>query len=136
MLILLTDGVNTSGVLDPRKAAELAAAEGVRVHTIAFGGSSGYSMFGVPLPIQGSEEVDEDTLRTVATTTGGRFFRARDTGQLAGIYAELDRLEPVAVAAAPVRPRIERYPWPLAAALALAVLALPLRRIVRQGRSA
>lgn len=133
VLILLTDGVNTAGVLDPLKAAELAAAEGVRVHTIAFGGGSGYSLFGVPLPIQGGEEVDEDTLRQVAEKTGGRFFRARDTNQLAGIYAELDRLEPVKVAAAPVRPRIERYPWPLGAALALAIIAWPLQRTVRRG---
>ncbi|AKC86080.1 vWA domain-containing protein [Pseudoxanthomonas suwonensis] len=129
VLILLTDGVNTAGVLDPVKAAELAAAEGVRVHTIAFGGGgAAFSLFGIPVPIQGGEEVDEDTLRKVAEMTGGRFFRARDTGQLAGIYAELDRLEPVAVAAAPVRPRIERYPWPLAAALVLAIVAFPLAR--------
>ena len=58
----------------------------------------------------------------------GTVFRARDTGELAGIYAELDRLEPVAVAAAPVRPRIERYPWPLGGALALVLVAWPLRR--------
>jgi Ca-activated chloride channel family protein len=135
VLILLTDGVNTAGVLDPVKAAELAAAEGVRVHTIAFGGGSGYSLFGVPLPIQGGEEVDEETLSKVAGMTGGRFFRARDTNQLAGIYAELDRLEPVAVAAAPVRPRIERYPWPLGAALVLAIVAWPLQRVARRGRS-
>lgn len=125
VVILLTDGVNTAGVLDPRKAAELAKAEGVRVHTIAFGGAgAGFSFFGMQVPMpQGGEEVDEDTLAEVARTTGGRFFRARDTEALAGIYAELDRLEPVQVAAAPVRPRIERYPWPLAAAWLLALLA-------------
>ena len=128
VVVLLTDGVNTAGVLDPVKAAELASAEGVRVHTIAFGGSGNVSFFGVPLPIQGGEDVDEDTLRQVAGLTGGQFFRARDTAELAGIYAELDRLEPVAVAAAPVRPRIERYSWPLGAALVLVIVAWPLRR--------
>ena len=137
VLILLTDGVNTAGVLDPLKAADLARAEGVRVHTIAFGGGGGgFLLFGVPVPVQGGEEVDEETLRQVATTTGGRFFRARDTAQLAGIYAELDRLEPLDVAAAPVRPRIERYPWPLAAALVLAILAWPLQRVARRGGGA
>jgi len=137
VLILLTDGVNTAGVLDPVKAAELAQAEGVRVHTIAFGGGgASFSFFGVPVPVQGGEEVDEDTLRKVAEMTGGRFFRARDTGQLAGIYAELDRLEPVAVAAAPVRPRIERYPWPLGAALLLALVAWPARRLGEGRRGA
>lgn len=135
VLILLTDGVNTAGVLDPLKAAELARAEGVRVHTIAFGGGgAGFSLFGVPVQVQGSEDVDEDTLRKVADVTGGRFFRARDTAQLAGIYAELDQLEPLDVAAAPVRPRIERYPWPLGAALVLAMLAWPLQRAARGGR--
>lgn len=131
VLILLTDGVNTAGVLDPLKAAALAADEQVRVHTIAFGGSSGgFSLFGVQVPVQGAEEVDEDTLRQVAEATGGRFFRARDAAELAGIYAELDRLEPVDVAAAPVRPRREAYAWPLAAALLLAGLApLPLPRL-------
>ena len=85
--------------------------------------------------VAGTASVDAaDTLRQVATMTGGRFFRARDTGELAGIYAELDRLEPVDVAAAPVRPRIERYPWPLGAALALAILAWPLQRATRAGR--
>lgn len=128
VLVLLTDGVNTAGVLDPVKAAELAAAEGVRVHTIAFGGNASFSFFGVPLPMQGADQVDEETLRKVAETTGGRFFRARDTRELAGIYAELDRLEPVAVDAAPVRPRIERYYWPLGAALVLVVAGWPLRR--------
>lgn len=122
VLVLLTDGVNNAGVLEPLKAAELAAAERVRVHTIAFGGAGGFQLFGVQVPVQG-DEVDEGTLRAVAETTGGRFFRARDADELAGIYAELDRLEPVDVAAEPVRPRREAYAWPLAAALALALLA-------------
>ena len=129
VLILLTDGVNTAGVLDPLKAAELAKAEGVRVHTIAFGGSgAGFSLFGVPVPVQGGEEVDEDTLRQVAELTGGRAFRARNTDELAGIYAELDRLEPITAAGAAVRPRIERYGWPLALAMLLGALAWLLPR--------
>ena len=66
----------------------------------------------------------------VAEETGGRFFRARDTRELAGIYAELDRLEPVRGSGPAVRPRIERYPWPLAAALLIGLvgLAWPGRR--------
>ncbi|MQP76691.1 VWA domain-containing protein [Stenotrophomonas sp. MYb238] len=122
VLILLTDGVNTAGVLDPLKAAELAKAEGVRVHTIAFGGSGGFSLFGLQVP--GEDQIDEDTLARIASDTGGRFFRARDTGELAGIYAELDRLEPVRSAGPALRPRLERYAWPLAAALLLGLLAL------------
>ncbi|MGE4460762.1 MAG: VWA domain-containing protein [Stenotrophomonas sp.] len=129
VLILLTDGVNTAGVIDPLKAAELARTEGVRVHTIAFGGNGGVSLFGMRLP--GAEDpIDEDTLARIARDTGGRFFRARDTGELVGIYAELDRLEPVRSAGPALRPRLERYAWPLAAALLLGLLALawPERR--------
>ncbi len=123
VLILLTDGVNTAGVLDPLKAAELAKAEGVRVHTIAFGGSGSISLFGMSLP-GGEDPIDEDTLARIAAETGGRFFRARNTDELVGIYAELDRLEPVKAAGPVVRPWQERYPWPLAVALLLGVAAL------------
>ncbi len=131
VLILLTDGVNTAGTLDPRKAAELARDEHVRVHTVAFGGEGSLSVFGFKLPLPGAgDEIDEATLRAIATQTGGRFFRARDTGELVGIYAEIDKLEPVQQAGRAVRPKIERYPWPLAGALACVLLAMawPRRR--------
>jgi Ca-activated chloride channel family protein len=130
VLILLTDGVNTAGVLEPLKAAELAKAEGVRIHTIAFGGSGGgFSIFGLTVPMPGGEdEIDEATLKKIAQETGGQSFRARDTEQLAGIYAELDRIEPVKQEGARVRPRVERYGWPLAAALLVALLAFLLPR--------
>ncbi|HXH00573.1 MAG TPA: VWA domain-containing protein [Xanthomonadaceae bacterium] len=130
VLILLTDGVNTAGVLQPRKAAELAKSEGVRVHTIAFGGEGGQlSVFGFRLPLPGGgDDVDEATLQYVAQHTGGRFFRARDTATLAGIYAEIDRIEPVRRPGRQVRPRIERYAWPLGAALACAAFAFALPR--------
>ncbi|WP_442683674.1 vWA domain-containing protein [Stenotrophomonas sp. JC08] len=123
VLILLTDGVNTAGQLEPIKAAELARAEGVRVHTVAFGGSGAIRFFGLPVATA-EDPIDEQTLRAIATETGGRFFRAYNTEELAGIYAELDRLEPVIAAGPAVRPKIERYPWPLAAALLFGVLGL------------
>jgi Ca-activated chloride channel family protein len=119
VLVLLTDGVNTAGTLDPIRAARIAADEGVRIHTIAFGGDGTMSLFGLRLPMPGGDYADPKVLRDVATLTGGRFFRAKDTGELAGIYAEIDRLEPVARAGRAVRPRIERYWWPLALALAV-----------------
>jgi len=132
VLILLTDGVNTAGVLDPRKAAELAKSERVRVHTIAFGGEGGVSVFGFRLPMPGGQdEIDEPTLQAIADETGGRFFRARDTESLAGIYAEIDRLEPIQRPGEQIRPRVERYAWPLGAALAFGLLAFaaPTRRL-------
>ena len=129
VLIVLTDGVNTAGVLEPAKAAQIARDTGVRIHAIAFGGEGGgaLSVFGLQLPT-GGDEVDEAGLQRIAKLTGGRFFRARDTEALAGIYAEIDALEPVQRQGQAVRPRIERYPWPLGLALALGVLALLLRR--------
>ena len=72
----------------------------------------------------GEDPIDEDTLARIAAETGGRFFRARNTDELVGIYAELDRLEPVKAAGPVVRPWQERYPWPLAVALLLGVAAL------------
>ncbi len=122
VLILLTDGVSNAGVLEPLRAAELAKTEGVRVYTVAFGGDGSYRLFGMQVAA-GDDPVDEATLQKIATLTGGRAFRARNTDELAGIYAELQRLEPVASAGPAVRPRIERYAWPLALALLLAGLA-------------
>lgn len=129
VLIVLTDGVNTAGVLDPDKAAQIARDANVRVHAIAFGGNAdgGLSLFGFQLPM-GADEVDEAGLQRIATLTGGRFFRARDARELAGIYAEIDKLEPVARQGRSVRPVIERYPWPLAGAVLLGLLGLLLRR--------
>jgi Ca-activated chloride channel family protein len=133
VLILLTDGVNTAGMLDPLKAAELARDNGVRIHAIAFGGEGGgLSVFGIPLHLPGGgEDIDETTLKRIAELTGGKEFRARDTEQLAGIYAEIDRLEPVKRPGQSVRPRIERYPWPLGIALACGLLAFAAPRRMR-----
>jgi len=123
VLILLTDGVNTAGALNPRKASELAVAEKVRVYTVGIGGDSRQSgmlgmMFAQP------EEIDEATLQDVAQRTGGRYFRARNTAELAGIYAEIERLEPSIQTGERLRPRNELFVWPLAAALLLAALGL------------
>lgn len=123
VLILLTDGVNTAGALDPLKATELAVAEKVRIHTVGIGGDSRRSgMLG--MVFAQPEQIDEATLEQVASRTGGRFFRARNTQELAGIYAEIDRLEPAAKPGERLRPRRELFPWPLAAALLLGALGL------------
>jgi Ca-activated chloride channel family protein len=125
VLILLTDGVSNAGMLDPLKAAQLAHDEGVRIHTIGFGGEGeSLSVFGIPLHVPGGgDDTDMATLQRIAAMTGGKAFRARDTEELAGIYAEIDRLEPVRHPGKRVRPRIERYPWPLGLALAFGLLA-------------
>jgi len=126
VLVLLTDGVHNAGALDPERATQLAVAEGVRVYTIGMGGDGGRSsVFGLQIATPGAE-IDEAGLRRIAEATGGRYFRARDTRELVGIYAELDRLEPVDQAAEPLRPRHELFAWPLGLALLLALLSLAL----------
>ena len=133
VMVLLTDGVNTSGVIEPQKSAELARDSGVRIYTIAIGGGGDQSLFGIPLPSMGDDEVDEATLQRIADTTGGRFYRARDTDALARIYGEIDRLEPVAAKGKAIRPRIEHaWQW---AGIALAVLlAWALARLAGRSR--
>lgn len=123
VLILLTDGVNTAGELSPERAGELARAESVRVHAIGFGGEGAAvgGLFGL-LPAAGAE-IDEDTLRGLAGETGGRYFRATNTAELADIYGELDKIEPIEAEVAPVRPRRELYPWPTALAVLVALAA-------------
>ena len=134
VLILLTDGVNTAGQLPPLKAAELAQAEQVRVYTVAIGSETGQMrVFGVPVATPGAA-IDEATLGQIAETTGGRFFRARDTAELAGIYAELDRLEPAEQEGDALRPREELYFWPLALAWLLALAPLLRGIVLRRDR--
>jgi Ca-activated chloride channel family protein len=131
VIILLTDGVNTAGALTPDKATELAKAQGVRIHTIGFGGNGGQSRF-FGLAMGQQAQIDEEGLSRMAQETGGRYFRARDTNELAGIYAEIDRIEPTARAGEVLRPRIERYPLPLGLALALGLAGLLLQLTPRR----
>lgn len=126
VLILLTDGSNTAGSVDPLKATQLAAESGVRIYTIGVGGER-RGLFG------GGTELDEPALRAIADATGGRYFRARDVRGLADIYALLDELEPVEGGEKSFRPRSELYMWPLASALLLGLL-LVLARLLPLGR--
>ncbi len=130
VLILLTDGANTAGEIEPLKAAELAASEGLKIYTIGIGADEMIvrSLFG-SRRVNPSVDLDEETLTAIATMTGGRYFRARDVQQLEGIYQLLDELEPVEQEKQFFRPRRALYPWPLAAALFIASLLL-----LHQGR--
>ncbi len=122
VLILLTDGANTAGNVDPLKAADLAAREDVRIYTIGIG--SGEMLVQTPFGARrvASGDLDEATLKAIADKTGGRYFRARDTTQLAKIYTLLDRIEPVSEDEQTWRPVDELYFWPLGTALLLSVL--------------
>ncbi|KAF3977484.1 MAG: VWA domain-containing protein [Methylococcales symbiont of Iophon sp. n. MRB-2018] len=121
ILILLTDGANTAGKVTPLKAAELAAANGLKIYTIGIGADEMIvrSFFG-SRKINPSRHLDEKTLTAIAEKTGGRYFRAKNTQELEAIYQLLDALEPVEKDKKYFRPKIELYFWPLAFALLLA----------------
>lgn len=122
VLILLTDGANTAGNVEPLKAADLAAQEKVRIYTIGIGG--GERLIRTPLGMRriGRSDLDEPTLKMIASKTGGQYFRANDLESLQKIYAILDKVEPVEKEDMFYRPVDELYQWPLALALLLSLL--------------
>jgi Ca-activated chloride channel homolog len=127
VLILLTDGANTAGQLEPLAAARLAQEAGVRIYTIGIGGGE----IGIRTPLgmrlmrQGGD-FDPETLKRIAELTGGRFFSATGRAELEAVYDELDRLEPSRRDERTYRPRESLFVWPAAAVLILSVLiALP-----------
>jgi Ca-activated chloride channel homolog len=133
VLVLLTDGANNAGNIEPLVAAELAAQAGVRVYTIGIGGGLMDSRwpFGTRQVRPGSD-FDPEMLQRLAEMTGGRFFAAHAREQLEGIYAELDRLEPSKRDERMFRPRRALYMWPAAGALILSLL-LAARTLVSSG---
>lgn len=128
VLVLLTDGVNTAGVLQPDKAVELAVGNGLRIYTVGVGADEMRvdSFFG-SRSVNPSQDLDEAMLTRMAESTGGRYFRARDSSELARIYQQIDQLEPVAGDGTPMRPIDELYHLPLGLALLLVSLALLLQ---------
>jgi len=128
VLVLLTDGANTTGQVDPKEAARLAAGEGLKIYTIGVGADEVLvrDLFGMR-KVNPSAELDEDTLKAIAEITGGRYFRARNTDELEQIYQLLDKLEPVTEDARSFRPRKALFYWPLAGALLIAALMLLAR---------
>lgn len=128
VVILLTDGANTAGTVTPMESTEMAAKAGLKIYTVGIGSESESvrSMFGFQLMNPGAE-LDEKLLRTMASRTGGQYFRARNTEEFQRIYQELDRLEPVEKEAETWRPQQELFRWPLALAVLLGLLAFLLR---------
>ncbi len=129
VLILLSDGANTAGEVDPRQAADLAKLAGVKIYTIGLGADEmiQQTLFG-RRKVNPSADLDEDTMRYIAEHTGGQYFRARSPEELVRIYAELDRLEPIEQDEEVFRPIDALFHWPLGAALLLSFL-LALSRV-------
>lgn len=134
VIILVTDGVNNSGSIDPRVAAQLAARSGIKVYTIGVGSEGP-----VPLPIKRQNpftgqietvythirgELDEPTLTAIAAATGGEFYRATDARALARVLQRIDALEKTRLTS-PKREQVdELYGYPLIAGLACLLLSL------------
>jgi Ca-activated chloride channel family protein len=124
VLVLLTDGANTAGEVQPLKAAELAQQVGLRIYTIGIGAEQleVASLIGGRRRINPSADLDEDTLTEIARLTGGRYFRATDTASLQDIYKLVDELEPVEEPESGFRPVKSYYFYPLGAAVGLVAL--------------
>lgn len=134
VIILVTDGVNSAGSIEPRVAAQLAARNRIKVYAIGVGSEGP-----VPLPIQRQNpitgqletiythirgELDEPTLSAIAETTGGEYFRATDAQALANVLARIDALEKSRLVS-PRREQVdELYGYPLVAGLLLLLLSL------------
>jgi Ca-activated chloride channel family protein len=124
VIILLTDGENNGGLIDPNTAKEIAKSLGVRVYTVGMG-TEGFA----PVPIQTPAgvvmqrekvNIDEKLLTQIANETGGHYYRAKDNESLSGIYSEINRLEKSKIEVTTTRRYAEQFfPFALAAAIAL-----------------
>ena len=135
IVVLLTDGQNNTGMVDPTTAAKVAAAMGIKVHTIGVG-TKGRAPMPVNDPIFGKRlisvevDLDEDTLTKIAELTDGQYFRATDRVELFEIYDRIDELEKTRIASETYVEYTDRFPWFLLPALGLLTLELALGQTI------
>ena len=134
VIILLTDGSNNRGDIDPQTAAEIAKTYGIRVYTIGVG-SYGQARVPVQTPIGKQyitmdNEFDETTLRSIAETTGGQYFRAKDNTSLKAIYDQIDQMEKTKLRVREFSKHTENFMPFLYAALICWLLELSIRYFV------
>ena len=134
VIILLTDGSNNRGDIDPQTAAEIAKTYGIRVYTIGVG-SYGQARVPVQTPIGKQyitmdNEFDETTLRSIAETTGGQYFRAKDNTSLKAIYDQIDQMEKTKLRVREFSKHTENFAPFLYAALICLLLELIIRYFV------
>lgn len=111
ILVVLTDGNDTSSQVPPARAAEIAADEGVVIYPVAMGDPQA----------AGEQALDEATLEAVAQATGGRWFHAADRAEMEAVYETLDALNPRQVESLSYRPERDLFQWPLGLAVILAL---------------
>jgi Ca-activated chloride channel family protein len=112
VLILLTDGNDSGSKVLPENAANIAKDYGITIHTIVVGSPES----------SGQDAIDEDTLRSVAKTTGGSFFRASSREELEAVYTQIDNMKTRDAQVITHRPTSELFHWPLGAALILVIV--------------
>lgn len=134
IIIVVTDGANNSGVLQPTEAAKYAATLGIRIHTVAIG-TYGHHVVPELANVPGGgfgadirQEFDEKTLKEVADITNGRFFHAKDSTAMANIFSEIDRLEKTKLIVHRSTLVEELYHWPLWGAVISGTLILLLHQ--------
>lgn len=122
IIVLLTDGVNNEGYIDPYQASNIAKELGIKVYTIGIG-SNGYAPSGQQNRFfqarKSRVELDESLLKHIATETGGKYFRAQTAEDLQTVYSEIDRLEKTKIEVNVMKRYTEEYRWLLALALCL-----------------
>lgn len=136
VVILLTDGVNNTGEVAPQTAADIAKTYGIRVYTIGVG-ANGTAPYPVMTPwgvdVQNMKvEIDEELLKNIAGTTGGRYFRATDNTKLAEIYSEINRMETARVSVDSFPVYKELFGRFGVAALVCLLLELIVRLLIRR----
>ncbi|MDR1170965.1 MAG: VWA domain-containing protein [Bacteroidales bacterium] len=130
VMILLTDGVNNRGSIDPTTAAEIAKTFGIRVYTIGVG-SRGTAPYPIQTPLGNMEtQIDEDLLKNIAQMTDGLYFRATDNDNLKKVYEEIDRLEKSKISVQEHHKKSEEYLKFAVAAALLLLLEILLRYTV------
>ena len=128
VMVLLSDGSNNSGEIDPRTSAELASQYDIKIYTIGAGTNQAYTR----IPGRGliKNEIDEETLMFIANKTGGKFFRATDIKALESIYNEIDALERSEIEVKEYSNYTEIYIWILLPALILGLFIELYKRFI------
>ncbi|MDR2734011.1 MAG: VWA domain-containing protein [Spirochaetota bacterium] len=131
ILILITDGVNNAGTIGPETASEMARALGVRIYTVGIGSDAPLLPARRPgYYVPSQTDIDQEALQEIARKTGGEYFYASDSRELAGIYERIDSLEKSMIERRVFIEREERYQGFLWLALASIILSLLLRHLV------
>lgn len=125
ILVLMTDGENTAGVVSVEEAAKMAAKNKLKIYTVGIGSQrrNNIDFFSQAR----SSGLDEETLLKIAEMTGGRYYRATDTSTFLKIYEQLDELEPIERKQQQWRPRTDLFYWPLGVALLFGLLSIAIR---------